>query len=665
MKNTVHTIERSEEALINKNSDQTEKINSLTEENSKLSVLLELYNRILEEYQINFGNELFEDVQKTYEMTNDKDFESYKKILVNNFSLIKDYEVELLKKDKNINDLNQVIVNLTQKLEEKITHENEVRQEILEVKKEKEAIINEFMKSNNEGGNQLGSTFNNFNPKIESASNFYQAPYKTSTGFYKKTNNSLNQDNDLKQYSSLLEQQKFELLSYIENYKIELEKLKVICQSLNDKNVELQNDNDRLTKEYSVYKSENEDFQAMRDKMAAKFSNYNQELIRLESELDKQKNICENIKSGEDLLKKEIQFYKQNYDELETRKNNEIESLIREITNIRSNYNDSKNRIILLEEDNSILKFDLSKTKQELSVNRENINQLNKMLKATDSIVEKTIEKEKNLDLAIKSHKAKLDNALIDKEKCQLKVKLLEQQIQKLNSDYNKSSSERQEKYEQFIETIQSKYALINNKKEEDLQMLRNELLVLKIENDRLHNDYNLIKKEYDKLSNCLKEETEKYMKKYEQSEKNSLRVQESLIEKNSELNKKLEVLEHSKNLIEKDLKLLCDNDKNKEYIINKLSKVDDVKERENLKIKEKYELMLVEKEELEKELDRIKQMYESKIHNLKSQYEMKIGILDSTIKHKKGQYDESEEKAFELLKRQESVSLFKNNFIS
>lgn len=657
MKNTVHTIERSEDALINKNSDQIDKINSLTEENSKLSIMLELYNRILEEYQTNFGNELFEEIKKNYDMVNDKDFEYYKKILVSNFSLIKEYEVELLKKDKSIIDLNEVISNLTSKLEEKINQENEVRQEILDVKKEKEAIINDFLKNNNDGGNQLGSTFNNFNQKVDSATNFYQAPYKTATGFYNKKNTSNIQDNDLKQYSSLLEQQKFELLSYIENYKIELEKLKVICQNLNDKNADLQNENDRIVKEYSIYKSDNEDFQAMREKMANKFSNYNQELIRLESELDKQKNICENIKSGEDLLKKEIQFYKQNYDELETRKNNEIESLIREITNVRSNYNDSKNRILLLEEDNSILKFDLSKLKQELSINRENVNQLNKMLKATDSIIEKTLEKEKNLDLGIKSHKAKLDNALIDKEKCQLKVKLLEQQIQKLNGDYNKSASERQEKYEQFIETIQSKYALINSKKDEDIQLLRNELLVLKIENDRLHNDYNLIKKEYDKLSNCLKEETEKYMKKYEQSEKNSLRVQESLIEKNSELSKKLEVVEHNKNLLEKDLKLLCDNDKNKEYIINKLSKVDDTKDKEQLKMKEKYELILVEKEELEKELDRLKNMYESKIHNLKSQFEMKIGILDSTIKHKKGQYDESEEKAYEMLKRQENVS--------
>lgn len=630
----MQSIERSDDYLNNKNKKLTDQIANLTDDNSKLTVLLELYNQVLTQYQIKYGNELFDEVQSKYKGTN---IDKYH--LLSKFSILNEYEVDILKKDKIIETINNELLSQSKELQELLQENNNLNEELVKLQEERNNNYKDLL-----------------NPKQneKSGQEFYS---KSAISFPKGTN--INMNNDYNNYSNLFERQREELLSAIEKYKSEIEQLKLITATLNERNIELQNENDKISKDYILYKSENEDFKAMRSSMTQKYREYNDQIIKLETELENNKNLIQKYTSEESLLKKEIMFYKENYEDLENRKNLEIESLIRELSSLRTSLSDQKMKLSMYEEDNSSMKFDLSKLRQELNLAKEDCIQLNKMLESANTVVASVQEKEKNLDLTIKSYKTKLDNSSIEKEKAQLKSKLLEQQIIKISTDNSRNSSERQEKYESFLETIQSKHYLIVSKKDEDLTSFKNELLSVKMEKDRLSNDYHIVKKEYDRLNLCFKEEIDKCLKKFEESEKNSLRLQENLIEKNYDLQKKLEKSEHSRLLIEKEMNIYHNNDKNKDSIINKITKVEDLKDKEFLKLKEKTELLLVEKEEYEKQLDRERNMYENKLVSLKNQYEMKLNTLESALKHEKNKINDTETKAFDILNKQDQVSFY------
>lgn len=107
-------------------------------------------------------------------------------------------------------------------------------------------------------------------------------------------------------------------------------------------------------------------------------------------------------------------------------------------------------------------------------------------------------------------------------------------------------------------------------------------------------------------------------------------------------------------------MSIYLNNDKNKDSIINKITKVDDLKDKEYLKLKERTELLIVEKEEYEKQLERERNMYENKLIALKSQYEIKLNIYESALKHEKNKINDTETKAFDILNKQDQVSFYK-----
>lgn len=644
----VNTVERPESTIISSSAYNKENMALLLEENSRLNLMFDLHNRILEEYQLKHGNELFEDIKKCYKTTQESPmYLQVKRDFIENISIIREYENEIANKDNIIDSLNMELGTLKAEVDRFIDQDKDSRQKIATLMEEKAQLLkNVLMNPKSSDLPKFGSkTASNFHGRSESP---YNTQLRAPEGI---------QDYEFKRYSNLMEQQKEELLSLVEKYKLENDQLKVACQSLSDRCNELQGDFDFVSKEFNIYKNQNEDFLAMRDNFTVKIKKYNSDIGKLENEVEDLKIQLEQNVSDESILKRELKFYKENYDELESRKNNEIESLIRDMSESKLTINDLNERILILEQDNSALKFENSRLRQELMNSKDDVLQLTKVLEDSNKIVRAVKEKEKLLDQSLRNNKRKIEEANTEKEKSLLRVRLLEQQLQKLNNDYNKVSQERQEKYENFLESMQSKYALISASKDDKLRELKDSQMSLEMERDKLKNDYTFTKKEYDKLLEIFREENSKYIFKFETSEKRAIQTQDELFEKMNDLAKKNEKLEHEKSIAERELQILQSNDKNRDYIISKLTSVDDSKGKENLKLKEKFDIVLVEKEELEKEIDRLKNLYEAKIFHLKEQFEMKSEVLSKSLTMQKKQFSETEEKAFEMLKKQEQLT--------
>src|SRR5690606_34087313 len=113
---------------------------------------------------------------------------------------------------------------------------------------------------------------------------------------------------------------------------------------------------------------------------------------------------------------------------------------------------------------------------------------------------------------------------------------------------------------------------------------------------DKYLSEYKTMKTEFDKLFINYREDSEKYIKKFEESEKTGFRIQSNLQEKINTLTRKVEQLEYDKNLVEQELHIYKTNDKSKEQQFERNFKNEEFFEKEVYKLREKLEILTKEK---------------------------------------------------------------------
>ena len=177
------------------------------------------------------------------------------------------------------------------------------------------------------------------------------------------------------------------------------------------------------------------------------------------------------------------------------------------------------------------------------------------------------------------------------------------------------------------------------------------------MERDKYLSEYTILKKEYDKLSSIFSEENDKCIRRFEENEKNSMKHINLLQDKLNDILKKYENLEFEKNNIELELKEFKCQDSNREKLIHKYNRNEEEIEKMIQKLRVSNTALLKEKETLERDLERNKSMNETKIKQITEKYEMKILVLENSIKYQQDQYNSSEDKAFDVLKKQEAIT--------
>lgn len=177
------------------------------------------------------------------------------------------------------------------------------------------------------------------------------------------------------------------------------------------------------------------------------------------------------------------------------------------------------------------------------------------------------------------------------------------------------------------------------------------------MERDKYQSEYTILKKEYEKLTSIFSEENDKCIRRFEENEKNSFKQINLLQDKYNEILRRYDMLENEKNNIEFELKEFRSQDSSRDKLIYKFNKNEEETEKLIQKLKITNTTLLKEKENLERELERNKAMNETKSKQLIEKYEMKILVLENSLKYQQDQYNSSEDKAFEVLKKQEAIT--------
>jgi chromosome segregation ATPase len=232
-----------------------------------------------------------------------------------------------------------------------------------------------------------------------------------------------------------------------------------------------------------------------------------------------------------------------------------------------------------------------------------------------------------------------------------------DEQIRKLSNDYSNLLKEKSDNFNILITTTKDKYDEIIQSKDDEINHLKTENLSYKMDKDKYYNDYKLIKSEYDKINNIFHNENENYMKQYEQSKKDLNIASSNYENKLNELNIKNDKLESENNSLKNELLSYISSERSRQDEINKFNQNEIFLKDQIGKLKEKVSFYTKENNNIMNEKDRQNKLYDLKIKNLKENYEMKIISLENTINFQKNQLASVEQKAFDMMKRQEGFT--------
>ena len=464
----------------------------LLKENRNYSFILKKYNYILKEYQEKYNYEIFDKLMKEYDSNEEMKANLNQRDLSSTIRLVLEYENKMREQNDLIKTLREEKERLVLEKQKIIEENNEYQNEIEKLKNDYDEIFKELEERTKQKKNiDKSKTFPLLN-LINNKEDVNKGPQiemdKTQTNFNNNFENSMN--NIPKTMNNFINKENLNLKEKID-YEEMITKLKREIDNLKNQLYSLKN---RL-------KQEMEETKKVENENNTKAKEINELLIDNKA------------------YKVQLNEYKESYDALEKRKENEVQNLIGELKDIMLSNDNYKIRNKNLEEENSNYKFENSKLKQENEGLKFDRDHLTKILEDSNTAVQNVAEKEKYFDNMIKTYKKKNDEINLEKEKLNQKLKMKENQLNKISTDFGNLLKEKMNNYETINNITKNKFEDIINNKDNEIKELKAAILTYKIERDKYLNDYNLFKNEYDKIEQKFNTENEIYIKKYQEAQ--------------------------------------------------------------------------------------------------------------------------------------------------
>ena len=186
-----------------------------------------------------------------------------------------------------------------------------------------------------------------------------------------------------------------------------------------------------MKKNFDTLVQNKENLNEYLNKLKEENNDYNNEIIRLKNrikeletdymKIQNEKNDIlgkyEQLKLENNIFQKDTVSYQDLYEEMENRKNIEINSLQNEIIVIKTDLKNLREKNKINEEKISNLKFENSTLKNENSTFKSDCDHLIKIIEDSNLTVQNVTQKENNMNNIIKNYKNTINNISLEKEK--------------------------------------------------------------------------------------------------------------------------------------------------------------------------------------------------------------------------------------------------------
>jgi chromosome segregation ATPase len=381
------------------------------------------------------------------------------------------------------------------------------------------------------------------------------------------------------------------------------------------------------------------------------------EILELQNNKTKHKSREDNLRSENDLYKKENTNFKNVYDELAKRKAIQINALTNENDELKNEISSLKRKLKTKDETESEQIFEIAKLKQENAIMKSDIEHLTKIIDDSAFAVKTANEKEQHVDTLIKNYKQKLDDALLEKDKALIKHKHQETQLNKLTNEYTAIARDKALIYDNMLSSSKRKYDELIQAKNDEIAQIKTDILGYKMEKDKYQSDYGLLLNEYEKIKNNYHIDNNTYISKYEDIQRKSVATSKEYENNIMKLNIAIDHLETENKTFQAEINSFKQNEKLREAQFTQITKNENDLRKQLNKIKEKLFMFNKDNERLRSEIELQKDLYESKIGNVKEEYDIKIIRMENVINQQKEQLGLIEGRTYGMLKKQEKLT--------
>lgn len=480
---------------------------------------------------------------------------------------------------------------------------------------------------------------------------------KSLDGGYMGVGFHLEEKNELQERLDLLSTENTILLEQLDTYKRRCEQLEIVARERDDIAEQCMAQNKALNTDYRNLQIADEEIRALKEIAEDKLKKTSERLAVLEREREQQITEITKQQNEIKILQQQSQFFKKAYEEMESKKTEEIEILVQDAHNISVREKEIVNKSMIQERELEEAKEQAFHYKREFESIRTECDTMLKIMEDYEQKIANYQQKEESVSNLVRESKQKVEEAMLERDRISLKEQQYLKTIEKLQESIKTELYDQKNKYEGLLDSIKNKHKGILARRDEEITEIQGKLQTAQIGYERAAREVSTLTKDLNKSEEILEDEKKRMESRLKDYEKRMRELEETRLSEKRILETQSSSLVYERTEWER-LK------KNMESQFSSMSRENDSLKASLKRIKDEYkrlesqnEDMARERDNLINELNIIREETYFKVEDTKEAYGNKVAILEKQIQDARDRQRESEEKAFELFKAQEKVS--------
>jgi len=394
-----------------------------------------------------------------------------------------------------------------------------------------------------------------------------------------------------------------------------------------------------------------------KDILESKMASQLEQLGELEKERDIYYGKAKKLEKEFEVIKDRSEKYENAYRESENKRNEEVETLVGEISLCTTKEKEAIQKCILYERENEDLREMRKDLELEISSNKKEFEAMVKVMEDLENKLNTLMRREESIENTLKENNKKVEDSLLERDRAVRRETTLLKTIERLESDMKQLKNDLENKHNNLLDNIRNKHSNLMKNKDTELNEVYEKLHLQENQLERLERENKQLKNESIKFHETSKTMMNKNYTKIEELEKKLVLVESEKENHKSEIKFKNEQFKEEKRVHDRtirNLEVKLSNVTNDlETIRKEKSNLNDEVKRLSFRIQD-YER---ERNIAVEECDNLRKMHTERLSEALSDYTQKISVLEKQIKEATERCKTSEGRASEIIKLQEKLS--------
>ena len=339
-----------------------------------------------------------------------------------------------------------------------------------------------------------------------------------SLGFHAEEKNELQERLDLLSTENTL------LLEQLEALKKRNEYLEALAKDRDDTAEKYVYQYKQLNSEFKNLQIIEEDIRTQKEIAEDKLKRTGERLGAVEREKEQMITDINKLQNELRITQQQAQYFKKSYEEMESKKTEEIEMLVQDAHNISVREKEITGRSLVQERELEEVKEQAFHYKREFESLRSECDTMLKIMEDYEQKIANYQQKEESVQNIVRDSKQKVEEALLERDRVNLKEQHYVKTIERLQEIVKTELYEQKNKYEGLIESLKNKNRSMVSGRDEDISNLQEKIHTLQIGYERAQRENNTLQKDLIKSEEILETEQRRMNSRLNEYEKQKMK---------------------------------------------------------------------------------------------------------------------------------------------